>query len=271
MFFSGNPSQGLCPAGNSHDSSQSGLYDMLFGDAIFGAQNSWRWCQKCQGFFYSGNPSQGVCPAGGSHDASASGHYSLMFGDSATGTQGGWRWCQKCQGLFYSGNPAQGPCPAGNNHDSSASGAYGMPWQFPGITQLDYDTGIVAFPNGVPIGGTAHLTIRQDGYYGFVGHFRKSSIVPYDYSIVLAVLDADGRLYTVGHHYSFGTGVADDDFPYSGSNPSIAQNWLALVTGSSFRWEASANLDLGSLISSIVQLIQSLGPIVSEVISVVGG
>jgi hypothetical protein len=126
------------------------------------------------------------------------------------------------------------------------------------------------FPNGVPIGGTAHLTLRQDGYYGFVGHFHKSSIVPYDYSIVLAVLDADGRLYTFAHQYSFGTGVADDNFPYSGNNPSIAQNWLALVTGSSFRWEASANLDLGGLISSIEKAIQSLGPIISAVIAVVG-
>jgi hypothetical protein len=121
LFFAGNPSQGACPAGSSHDSSQSGQYDMLFGDAILGAQNAWRWCQKCQGLFFSGNPSQGVCPflsllpgpTGNSHDGSASAHYSLMFGDQSTGTQGGWRWCQKCQGLFFSGSPAQGPCPAG--------------------------------------------------------------------------------------------------------------------------------------------------------------
>lgn len=278
LFFAGNPSQGACPAGSSHDPSQSGQYDMLFGDAILGAQNAWRWCQKCQGLFFSGNPSQGVCPflsflpgpTGNSHDGSASAHYSLMFGDQSTGTQGGWRWCQKCQGLFFSGSPAQGPCPAGGNHDSSASAQYGVPWENPGISQLDFDTGEIVFGGGVPIGGTAHLTLHQDGSYNFVGHFHKSSEFPFDYSVVMAVIDADSRLYTFSHQYSFGGGVADDDFPYSGNNASIAQNWLALVTGSSLKWEAQANLDLGSLISSIEKAIQDAGPIISAVIAVVG-
>jgi hypothetical protein len=269
LFFAGNPSQGACPAGGSHDASQSGHYAMLFSDAIFGAQNNWRWCQKCQGLYFAGNPSQGTCPAGGSHDASASGHYSLMFGDHVTGTQGSWRWCQKCQGLFFAGNPAQGPCPVGGNHDSTASAPYGTPWENPGVSQLDFDTGVISFGGGVPIGGSAHVTLHQDGSYNFVGHFHKSSIVPYDYSVALTVLDSDNRLYTFSHQYSFGGGVADDNFPYSGNNGAIAQNWLALVPGASFRWQANASLDLGALISAIESAIQEAGPIISAVLAIV--
>ena len=86
----------------------------------------------------------------------------------------------------------------------------------------------------------------------------------------MAVIDADGRLYTFAHQYSFGAGVADDDFPYSGNNAAIAANWLALVTGGSAKWKAQANLDLGSLISAIEKAIQDAGPIISAVIAVVG-
>ena len=76
FFFSENPSQGVCPAGTSHDASQSGQYAALLGDEIPGAQSGWRWCKKCQGFFFSLNPAKGVCPADHTaHDDSASGHY----------------------------------------------------------------------------------------------------------------------------------------------------------------------------------------------------
>jgi hypothetical protein len=124
FFFSGNSSQGVCPAGTSHDASQSGHYAALLGDGIPGAQSGWRWCKKCQGFFFSLNASKGVCPADhAAHDDSASGHYSLQFGGAVPGTQGLWRWCHKCQGLFFSGHPSV--CPASGSHDGSASGQYG--------------------------------------------------------------------------------------------------------------------------------------------------
>jgi hypothetical protein len=118
----------VCPAGASHDASQSGHYATLFGDGVPGTQSGWRWCKKCQGFFFSLNPSKGVCPADhAAHDDSASGHYSLEFGDAIPGTQGLWRWCQKCQWLYFSGHPSV--CPAGSAHDGSASGHYVVLWE----------------------------------------------------------------------------------------------------------------------------------------------
>ncbi len=126
LFFSGNPDQGVCPAGGVHDASRSGAYLMTFGAGGEGMQAAWRWCHKCQGLFFSGNPDQGVCPAGGVHDASRSGAYLMTFGAGGEGMQAAWRWCHKCQGLFFSGNPNQGACPAGAAHDPSRSGAYSM-------------------------------------------------------------------------------------------------------------------------------------------------
>lgn len=130
LFFSGNRSQGVCPADSqAHDGSQSGQYAAVFGDEAQGQQAGWRWCHKCQGIFFSGNRSQGVCPADEQpHDGSQSGHYAMVADTSASGMQAGWRWCRKCQGLFFAGNPDQGACPAGGKHDGSASGSYAVPW-----------------------------------------------------------------------------------------------------------------------------------------------
>ncbi len=148
LFYSGHSSQGACPAGGQHDGSNSGRYELIFGDNVPGAQNLWRWCRKCEGLFYSGRPSQGSCAARGSHDGSQSGHYSLLCGDSTPATQGGWRWCQKCEGLFYSRNPDAGRCPAGGGHDGSRSGPYGASWERPAVA---------AAPSVQPV----HLTLNH--------------------------------------------------------------------------------------------------------------
>ena len=91
LFFTGNPSQGRCPAGGSHDAGQSGEYETRLGGEsaaagqlpqpsnkpISAQQGDWRWCHKCEGLFFAGHPSKGVCPAGQSHDASQSGAYKV--------------------------------------------------------------------------------------------------------------------------------------------------------------------------------------------------
>jgi hypothetical protein len=146
FFFSGNPSQGVCPAGQSHDSSQSAPYITREGGEsappgnsgppfyynYSGQQGGWRWCHKCQGLFFAGNPSQGVCPAGQSHDSSQSAHYAIVWDDGVSHVgQTNWRWCHKCQGFFFAGNPSKGVCPAGQSHDSSQSGPYQLEFAGP--------------------------------------------------------------------------------------------------------------------------------------------
>src|SRR5262245_61155348 len=119
-FSQSQPS--VCPAGGSHDHSQSGNYALALDDPSAQGQQGWRWCKKCQGLAFSlSQPS--VCPAGGSHDHSQSGNYTLAHNDPAAPGQSDWRWCKKCQGLAFSRNQP-GVCPAGGSHDHSASGAY---------------------------------------------------------------------------------------------------------------------------------------------------
>jgi len=66
----------VCPAGGSHDHSQSGNYTLPDNDPSAPGQSEWRWCRKCQGLAFSPNQPS-VCPAGGSHDHSGSGNYTL--------------------------------------------------------------------------------------------------------------------------------------------------------------------------------------------------
>ena len=105
------------------DSSNIGT-DMVMNVGGKWGQDSWRWCNKCQGLAYAGNPALGPCPAGGNHDHGGSGNYSLSINDASFPGQDKWRWCHKCQGLAYAGNPSPGACPAGGNHDHTGSGEY---------------------------------------------------------------------------------------------------------------------------------------------------
>jgi hypothetical protein len=163
LFYAGN-SLGVCPAGGTHDPSESSGYALtdsppgesdwrfcskcqgLFfagnnnlgvcpthSDADSGTyflpqsgngQPSWKFCSKCQGLFFAGNNNLGVCAAGGTHDDGLSGNYFLP--QSGNG-QAGWKFCSKCQGMFFAGNNSLGSCPAGGTHEDSLSGNYFLP------------------------------------------------------------------------------------------------------------------------------------------------
>lgn len=110
LFFAGNSTQGVCPAGGPHDHTGSGHY--VVPDSGTG-QSGWRWCNKCQVLFFLADTdadSAGVCPAGGPHNHVGSGSYVLPHSGAG---QSDWRWCNRCQSLFFAGNPTQDVCPAG--------------------------------------------------------------------------------------------------------------------------------------------------------------
>ena len=75
LFFAGNATFGVCPAGGTHSDSGSGNYTLTQGSGS--GQDNWRWCYQCQGLFFAGNATFGVCPAGGTHSDSGSGDYFL--------------------------------------------------------------------------------------------------------------------------------------------------------------------------------------------------
>lgn len=91
MFFTGNNSNGYCPAlGGAHDPSRSGPYsigNILSASSSGTPQSQWTWCVKCQGLFFSGNTLPdgqlwlGICPGDGlAHSTDGSGDYALAYG-----------------------------------------------------------------------------------------------------------------------------------------------------------------------------------------------
>ena len=128
LSFAGSPSLGACPAGGTHDHTNSRNYLVAFASSGLVGQANWRWCNKCQALSFGGVPAVGPCSAGGQHDHSGSGNYVLA--QKAAGllpldTEENWRWCNKCQGLAYAGDPAKlGACKAGGQHDHAGSGNY---------------------------------------------------------------------------------------------------------------------------------------------------
>jgi hypothetical protein len=130
MWFAdgGEERKGKCPAGGSHNTTDSGSYILVQNDDNAAGQQGWRWCKKCEGLWFAdgGETRKGRCPAGETHEATDSGNYVLILDDdNATGQQG-WRWCKKCEGLWFAdgGEKRQGKCPAGETHETTGSGKY---------------------------------------------------------------------------------------------------------------------------------------------------
>ncbi|WP_275900284.1 M57 family metalloprotease [Pyxidicoccus trucidator] len=140
------------------------------------AQDTWQWCNKCQGLFYAGNPSSS-CPAGGVHGNSGSYNYHLAHDVAPTaGWQGDWRWCNKCQGLFYGGNAASSVCPSGGTHDGSGSYDYHLHHSAGGAPDLQSNWRWCNKCQGLFYGGSASSACPAGG-----AHYGGSS---YDYSLI---------------------------------------------------------------------------------------
>jgi hypothetical protein len=131
--------------------------------------------------------------------------------------------------------------------------------------QLDFDTGIITFPTGTPVGGSAHVTLHQDGSYQFHGSFHNSALWPLNYSLAFAITDSTKQVYTFGHQYSFGGGPSDDNFPYSGQNAAIAQNWSALAAGATANYSASVTVDFAGLMNDLLIAIGYVTKVISVV------
>jgi hypothetical protein len=139
--------------------------------------------------------------------------------------------------------------------------------------QLDWDSGPIAFDNGVPVGGWSHLTIRKDGTYTFSGHFHDSGATEYNMGLVWGVKDNQNRAYTFKHqgavHGTFEAGSRDDDWSIDGQNDAIRDNWASIVAGNYATWQAGANLDLTNLVNSIIGELGTVLGVVGIIIAVV--
>ena len=79
LVYAGNPDPGACPAGGTHETSQSYNYFLGSGNADITHQASWAWCAKCQGMVFTAGGTPGACPAGGTHDTSQGEGYTLQY------------------------------------------------------------------------------------------------------------------------------------------------------------------------------------------------
>jgi hypothetical protein len=50
LFFFGNPTNGVCPTGGSHDVVGSGNYVLSLNEG--NGQPNWKWCFKCEGLYF---------------------------------------------------------------------------------------------------------------------------------------------------------------------------------------------------------------------------
>lgn len=142
-------------------------------------------------------------------------------------------------------------------------------------TQLGpFNTGYIAFNNGVPVGSpNCSLTLHQNGSYTFQGHFHDSGATSYNGQFAWVITTGKGVAFAFsqnGHMAgTFASGSRNWDFNVNGTNPAIAANWNDLCASYHWRWQASVNLDIGSLLNSIVQALTTAIGIAVKVISVV--
>jgi hypothetical protein len=130
--------------------------------------------------------------------------------------------------------------------------------KFPLPAELHFDDDSITFPAGTPVGGFAHLTLRQDGSYSFSGHFHDSGAVEFNVGLVWGIKDLANRVYTFqqsGHIAgTFESGSRDLDWSIDGRNDAIAQNWTSLAAGTPPRGilRAEVNVDLVNLTNSVI-------------------
>jgi M6 family metalloprotease-like protein len=80
LSYGPNQPASHCPAGGTHDGSQSGDYSLVVNEANSPGEHDWRWCHKCQGLFFGTNQASSDCPADGlPHDGSQGGDYAVLL------------------------------------------------------------------------------------------------------------------------------------------------------------------------------------------------
>jgi len=117
--------------------------------------------------------------------------------------------------------PVQAPAPAPTHGDT-----------------VTFDAGPLT--SGLPLGGSVHLTVRQNGDFTFSGHAHDSGFDNIDYVISAVLVTASGIAFTFQHagHVEgtsaglpFGTPNRNDDFTTTGENPMITRELDGIFAG----------------------------------------
>jgi hypothetical protein len=133
--------------------------------------------------------------------------------------------------------------------------------------QLDFDFNPITLGDGTPVGGFAHLTLRQDGTYTFSGHFHDSGATEYDMSIVVGIKDSENFAYAFPHtgHVSgtFESGPRDDDWNVNDQYP--LRSWAALAASNTVAAVTKADSDWTALVDSVAGLLGTILGVIAMV------
>lgn len=127
-------------------------------------------------------------------------------------------------------------------------------------SRLDLEAGIT-IPNGVPVGGSVHVTLFSDGTSTFSGHMHDSGFPDYTYTVICRVVDAQNRAYQFVQPATSISGTVspgesrDSNWTLNGkAEPAIAENWdsfFSVCGGVTLQYWAQVNMDTFTLLLSI--------------------
>ena len=134
--------------------------------------------------------------------------------------------------------------------------------------------------SGLSFGGNhvivahAQLTLYGNGAYNFNGIFHNPDWVPYDVSLGWVVVDHSGSAFafsTSGHVAgAITSGSQNYNWSNSGNSPAIAAAWPALEATWHYKCEGNINVDIGGLISEIVNDLKTAGVVITTIAAIVG-
>ncbi|GCE28868.1 hypothetical protein KDA_43520 [Dictyobacter alpinus] len=157
---------------------------------------------------------------------------------------------------------------------SSPASTPPVPTPVPQVTILGpFNTNYIAFDNGVPVGGSASLTLHSDGTYSFNGSFHDSGAPSYNVEFSWVIVGAAGTAYsfTASGHMAgtFESGSRDCIWTQSNRNDDIALHWDELTSGYTWRWQAYVNWNVQSAVDSLVSALKAAGTVIATVVAVV--
>lgn len=135
----------------------------------------------------------------------------------------------------------------------------------------------ITFDDSTPVGGWSDLTLQSDGSYVVSGHLHDSGFPDYNFSVVWAVRDNQGVLYTfpaIGGLQGTQSGInpnREADWGAKAVNAAIVAAWKDIPPpGPAWVCRTSVVFDINALVNEILNDVQQVVGVVVKVIEIVG-
>ena len=135
----------------------------------------------------------------------------------------------------------------------------------------------ITFDDDTPVGGWSDLALNSDGSFAVSGHLHDSGAVDYNFSVVWAVRDNQGVLYTfpaIGGLQGTQSGFnpnREANWGANGTNAAIAAAWKDIPPpGPAWVCRTSVVFDVNGLVNEVLNDVQQVVGIVTKVVQVLG-